>query len=286
MRLSVLAIILLLSAECFSQSFYNARRSRDVIVSVGTGVSSYFGDLNDPGDIIDTDLNLNLGGQYMFNDRIAARAEFTWFRVSGDDAQSEDEERLSRNLSFSSSNFEFNIVGIVNAFQYGPRFYQRPEFNVYGLAGIGGLYFNPKAELNGEKYALQPLQTEGTSYSQFAFTLVYGAGVKYMINPFINVAIEAGYRQTFTDYLDDVSTNYIDNSSFSSPIAASLADRGPEIGNPLRSAGRVRGNSDRNDGYLLFNFKLEFYLPPNIFTFNSGKNRRGPGHNIKRRRRR
>ncbi len=284
---SIIIIVLITCCclETFSQSFYNTRKGRDVILSAGTGVTSYFGDLNDPGDIIDPDLNLNIGGQYFFNDRIAGRAELTWFRLSGDDSKSKnDSGKPKRNLSFTSSNLEFNVVGIVNVFSNGPRFYQRPQFNLYGLAGIGVLHFNPKAELDGEKYALQPLMTEGVDYSRTAVALIYGGGVKYMVNPFFNVVVEAGYRQTFTDYLDDVSSTYVAQSSFEDPVAAALADRKPEIGRPPSEPGDARGNPDKNDGYFLLNFKIEFYLPPNIFTFGDRRRNKGPRQNIKRRR--
>lgn len=287
MRSFILFLLITCSClEVIGQSFYNSRRGRDIIVSAGTGVSSYFGDLNDPGDIIDTELNLNIGGQYFLNNRIAARAEITWFKLSGDDAKSKnDSGKPKRNLSFTSNNFEFNVVGIVNAFNNGLRFYQRPQFNVYGLAGFGILYFNPKAELDGEKYALQPLKTEGVDYSRTAIALIYGGGIKYMINPFFNVVVEAGYRQTFTDYLDDVSSNYVAQSSFEDPVAAALADRKPEIGRPPSEPGDARGNPDKNDGYFLLNFKIEFYLPPNILSFGDKRKQKGPRRNIKRKRR-
>lgn len=278
--------IFLITLEISAQSFYNARKSRDLIASFGTGATSYFGDLNDPGDIINPDFNANLGLQYFFNNRIAARAELSWFQLSGDDAKSDNEGRIKRNLSFSSNNYEFNLVGIVNAFEYGPRFYQRPVFNVYGFAGLGLIYFNPKAELDGKKYALQPLETEGVSYSRVAPVLIYGGGIKYMINPFFNIALEGGYRQTFTDYLDDVSTQYKDNNSFTDPIAKQLADRRPEIGLSIKEAGSKRGEPANNDGYFIMNIKLEFYLPPDLLSFGSDKRRRSPKRNIQRRRRR
>ncbi|MTI24103.1 DUF6089 family protein, partial [Fulvivirga kasyanovii] len=212
-----------------SQSFYSYRGGRDVIVSLGTGTSSYFGDLKDPGDYIDAKPNINLGAQYFFNPRLSTRIELNWFQLNGDDSDAEAEGRVVRNLSFSSNNYEVSIVGILNAFPNGRRFYQRPQFNLYGFLGVGGLYFNPKAELNGKKYALQPLATEGVEYSRFTFVVPFGAGVKYKVGPFFNIALEGGYRLTFTDYLDDVSTNYVDNSSFTNPTAAALADRRPEI---------------------------------------------------------
>jgi len=283
----ILVLITCCCLEIFGQSFYNSRKGRDVILSAGTGVSSYFGDLNDPGDIIDTKLNANIGVQYFFNNRIAARAEFQWFQLSGDDAKSDTDGRVKRNLSFTSNNYEFNAVGIINAFEYGPRFYQRPQFNIYGFAGVGVIYFNPKAELDGEKHALQPLQTEGVDYSRVAPVIIYGGGIKYMVNPFFNVALEAGYRLTFTDYLDDVSTTYKDNSSFEAgSVAQRLADRRPEIGLSLKEAGSKRGEPSNNDGYLIFNLKVEFYLPPDIFSLSTDRRRKAPKRNIQRRRRR
>lgn len=266
-----------------AQSFYNYRGGRDVIVSAGTGTSTYFGDLKDPGDYVDAKANLNVGAQYFFNPRISGRAELNWFQLKGDDSEAGSEGRVVRNLSFTSNNYEFNVVGIVNALPNGSRFYQRPQFNAYGFLGVGALYFNPKGELNGKKYALQPLETEGVSYSRLTVVIPFGVGIRYKANPFFNIALEGGYRLTFTDYIDDVSTVYRANSSFTDPVAAALADRRPEIGLPLLEPGHIRGNPDKNDGYFLFNIKIEYYLPQNIFTFNSPK-RKGPRKNIQRRR--
>jgi hypothetical protein len=92
-----------------------------------------------------------------------------------------------------------------------------------------------------------------------------------MLNPFLNVAIESGHRITFTDYLDDVSTVYKDQASFSDPIAAALADRKPELGLPGRPTGSIRGNPDKNDGYMLLNVKFEYYLPDDIFWSSNNK---------------
>ena len=68
-----------------------------------------------------------------------------------------------------------------------------------------------------------------------------------------------------SDYLDDVSTQHYDDSKFSTPLAAALADRGPEVDAPLRAEGKIRGNPDRNDGYFIFSIRLDYYLPPQIF---------------------
>jgi hypothetical protein len=92
----------------------------------------------------------------------------------------------------------------------------------------------------------------------------YGLGARFMVSPLFNVSIEAGWRKTFTDYLDDVSTVYVDKSS-SSAIAQQLADRS-ENGRPI---GSIRGNPDKDDGYILYTVKLEYYLPYTILQGNS-----------------
>jgi len=86
--------------------------------------------------------------------------------------------------------------------------------------------------------------------------------------PFFNVALEGGYRLTFTDYLDDVSTVYPDPASFTDPIAAALSMRYEDPVPP----GTQRGDPNQNDGYFLLNIKVEYYLPKNfLFDDNQRK---------------
>lgn len=290
MKLKVAVILLTLSLiyyQGFSQSFYTYG-GRDAIASVGVGTSTYYGDLQDPGDYMDAKPSLAIGLQRFYTNRIAARLEATYFRLSGDDSDAEAQGRVVRNLSFRSDNIEVNLVGILNAFPKGRRFYQRPPLNPYGFAGIGVIYYNPKAKipdedwngnrlLNAGKYTeLQPLQTEGVSYQRFAIVVPFGFGVKYKISPFTNIALEGGYRLTFTDYLDDVSTTYQLHNSIEDPLTQALADRRHEI--DLAPLGleedHIRGNPDENDGYFLLSIKLEYYLPTQILNFNKKNNRK------------
>ena len=287
-----------LVCEVNSQSFYNFRKGRDIIVSAGTGVSSYFGDLNEPGDIIDTDFNFNVGLQYFFTNRVAIRTEAAWFRLSGDDAEAESNGRQVRNLSFRSDNVELNVVGIIQAFSNGNRFYQRPNVNLYGFGGLGILFFNPRGEVpmndwngnplpdGGDYVALQPLETEGESYSRWALVVPLGAGVKIKAGPFFNINIEGGYRFTFTDYLDDVSTRYIDHNSLDAdPLRQAMADKRFLIDLPPSEAGNIRGNESDNDGYFIFSVKVDYYLPTQVFSTSKSVYKRR-GRSIRRPRRR
>jgi Domain of unknown function (DUF6089) len=255
--------LLLFSFAVEAQSFYATKRERSLILTGGLGVSTYFGDLANRTPIANTNPNINAGLQYYFSNRISSRVELNWFTIAGDDKDATGGGRNVRNLSFQSSCFELSAVGEVNLFSHGDRYYRRPNINVYGFAGIGVLYFNPKTSYKGDNVALQPLKTEGVSYSLVTLVVPYGLGVRFKATPQFNLAIEAGFRKAFTDYLDDVSTQYLDNASFSDPIARALADRRPELPDalPVSPAGYKRGDPTNNDGYLLMNAKIEYYLP-------------------------
>ncbi|MEO5602138.1 MAG: hypothetical protein ABIR06_14560, partial [Cyclobacteriaceae bacterium] len=160
--LTSLLVALTLYAE--AQSFYAIRRDRSLIATLGVNTSTYYGDLKDNSDIIDAKPSLSVGLMTSVTNRINVRGEFSWVTLSGKDEESTEDAsgRPARNLSFQSSNYELSVSGIFNLIPHrGGRFYQRSNFNAYGFLGVGGLYFNPKAELDGNKHALQPLMTEG-----------------------------------------------------------------------------------------------------------------------------
>lgn len=267
----ILLALVLVAFGAEAQSFYSVRRDRSLIAIGGLNTSTYYGDLKDNSDILDAKPSVTLGAMYYFSKRIAGRAEFSWITLSGFDSNSKDEGKIQRNLSFTSGNFELTATGVVNLIPQGGRFYQRPTFNVYGFGGVGVLYFNPKGKLDGKKYPLKPLETEGVDYSRFTLVIPYGLGIKYKLSPYLNGVLEVGWRKTFTDYIDDVSTVYKDNASFTDPIAQRLADRRPEINLPVLEAGRKRGDATNDDAYMLFTAKVEYYLPYQIGGLNQRK---------------
>lgn len=278
---AILVVLIFITDTLQAQSFYGSRRNRSTILTVGTGTTSYFGDLNDPGDRFDAEPNVNVGLQYYFNERFGARAEVTWFQLEGTD----EDVFPVRNLSFHSNNFELNVIGIFDIIPQGRRFYQRETVMPYVFLGVGLVYFNPQADYQGETYALQPLQTEGVDYSRVAFMVPFGGGVKFKVSPFFNIGLEVGYRHAFTDYMDDVSTTYVDKSHLPPDnIERILADRRPEADLPPWPEGHIRGNPEDNDGYAILNLKLEYYLPGDLFS--SGYSRKPPKRRTPRRRRR
>jgi hypothetical protein len=253
-----------------AQSFYALRRDRNFLVSVGSGTANYYGEMVNPGEFGTLRPNVAVGAEYYLSNRISARAELTWFQLSGNDADADD-DRVERNLSFRANCLELSALGAINLTPMGLRFYQRSALNFHAFAGIGLLYFNPKAKYQGEWHALQPLETENKKYSRFQPVIPAGIGARIKLDPFFNILIEGGYRFTFTDYLDDASsTRYVDVDLLNnqSNLARALSDRRVEIDTQPSRPTEVgkRGNPDENDGYFIANITLQYYIPKMMFT--------------------
>ena len=267
--------LLWITGDAFSQSFYQYKRDYKLSVFGGFGISGYYGDLNNPGDIIDLSGSLTVGGSYKFHPRFSARAQLSYIRVSGKDTDlDEDLQTRVRNLSFKSDLIEFAGLGVYQFINRNPSYYRTPRLSAYAMGGLALTYGEPKAEYQGETYKLREIETEGESYSALNIALPLGLGATYAINEFIHVGAEGLYRWTFTDYLDDVSTVYIDNSTFTDPIHAALADRRQELGLEPAEAGNIRGNPDKNDGYFTLNLIVRYYIPVYPYSRPSGKVKR------------
>jgi hypothetical protein len=265
----ILGLLLFWPEFSQSQSFFSIRRERSWILTAGTGASTYYGELSNPGTVIKFLPNVNVGLQKYLTPQINVRVELNWFQLKGSDAQADEQSRKQRGLSFLSNNFEISAIGAFNLFANGNRYYRRPSINIYAFTGIGLLYFNPTSQLNGKSYSLAPLHTEGVSYSRVVPVIPLGLGLRLKTGPNTNVVIEGGYRKTFTDYLDDVSTHYV--APGSDPIANYFMNPNNPTYNTLTpiasgdvnnyTAGSKRGDPNKTDSYFLLNIKVEYYLP-------------------------
>lgn len=233
---------------------------REVFVTVGT--SNFLGDLGGQSgkgkDYSPADLNFNqsrtsfgLGARYKLKRSINVSAKFAYLNVKGDDAKTKDIFRNNRNLNFKSNIFEVSArleAGYQSTKRGGSKYGVRRNYgrmknithNLYGFAGLGAFYYNPKGKtIDGKWVALRPLHTEGQGldggpkqYSNYSICIPLGAYYKVTINKIWSVGIEFCYRKTFTDYIDDVGTSYYDPAALTAaygPMSAQMAD--PSLGN-------------------------------------------------------
>jgi len=224
------------------------------------------------------------GGIYLrtiYDQKFGARAELIFGRISASDNvlksdHSEAQNRYYRNLHFQSRITE---VSIMTEFLPLSLFNSEnvPFLSPYLLVGIGFFKFNPQAQLKGQWYDLQLFHTEGQGFKEYPFKKPYnltqmnfpvGVGVGYEISALLNVRLELIYRILNTDYLDDVSTKYIDPSFFYTNLrvqdvstAQLLADRGYELRPGISNKeGEIRGNPLNKDSYFSFNIKIGLVL--------------------------
>ena len=274
-RLVVILFICFVSScivEANAQSFYNWKRDRKLTAGLGLGVTNYYGDLRNTAQVLDANPDIALNLEYPATRRLNVRAEIMFYQIEGADAEYEgnswEQARYRRNLSFRANNFELSVVGVLSLYKENIRYYQRSRFNPYLLLGVGVTTVNPKALYQGEWYKLRDIDTEGVDYGAFAMVIPFGAGIKYKVNNVFNIALEAAYRLTFTDYLDDVSGEYISQSEFNgNRVHEILADRRQELGlEPVAgNSGIFRGDPNNNDAYFVLSIKGSYYLPTSVW---------------------
>ena len=186
--------------------------------------------------------------RYRFREQWCVSGEIGAYHIRADQQYTQNKANY---LSFSSTDFSAN-VGLqwdVRAIDYNQR-------NIpYLRAGIGITNVAPTTRLGGVTYFLPDFRTEGITYALWVGQLHYGVGMPITLNPATQLRLEGRYTYVLSDYLDDVSTTYVDKST-ASTIEKSLADKRIAEGLPANSVGAARGNRNKNDGYFLFTLQL------------------------------
>jgi hypothetical protein len=231
----------------------------------------YIGDINTTNHL---PTQFNLGGgliyRYNFNDRVAFKGSILYGRIYAHDEDAESEWQQNRNLSFRSDIFEFSGQIEINFLTYEIGDEKRPS-SPYIFAGLSLFRHNPQAEFNDRWVDLQPLGTEGQGiegfedrYNLTQISIPFGIGFKFNIWNNLAGAVEWGMRRTFTDYLDDVSTTYVNPTLLeeeNGPLAALLADRSLEPLAPDNTNTEYqRGETNREDWYIFTGLMLTYKI--------------------------
>lgn len=262
-------------------------------ISIGYGTGLYYGDLNAQNDnkyalnpfTEFTKKNLRpsycIGYRYYFEGKfsLALRGSYLHLNASDVDNQGTDADNVYkhyRNLSFFTDVMEVSASVAYEPFRTGKRWKNRRFLlSPYGEIGLGIFKFNPKANLAGQTIELQPLHTEGQgllpgtqTYSLYQMSQPISLGLKcYTANRKFSFAVEACYRFTSTDYLDDVSYQYVDPAIFSAlssdkqALAIQLNNRSAEADptgtiSGIYQPGQIRGNTKRDDAFMTLQAKI------------------------------
>jgi hypothetical protein len=218
--------------------------------------------------------------------------------VEGDDNYivnkgGEEVARLNRNLNFQSSILEANVMLELYPtvlFEDQPT-EVRGRLRPYGVIGVGIFHYNPMGQYVDPNTSqttwvyLQPLHTEGegfvanrANYNLTQLNLPMGFGIKYYVSEKVNLGLEFLYRKTFTDYIDDVSTTFVDPAILAanlppgtSTIATAMSNKSPLQGIPgsAYNPGDKRGDPTQDDAYFTIGIKFGIRLGNNDRYSNS-----------------
>jgi len=271
LKLAIALFVMALGLDSYAQAHRGA--SQEIGYQIGT--SYYIGDLN-PDNPLKSRPHITQGGFYRsnFNSRVGVRFQVLNGTVEAWDEDSNNSWALNRNLHFRNNITEFSIQGEINYIDY---VLGNPEQRFTAFLTCGVAYFNhdPEAQdSNGNWHPLQPMGTEGQGwvdgidlYSLSGFALPYGMGFKVNLGTSLSFQMEWGMRRTWTDYLDDVSTTYVNQLQLMQErgeLSAELADRIIELPDGVNSEGLQRGDPGRNDkyGYVLASLSLRVSKKP------------------------
>jgi hypothetical protein len=290
-------------------------------LSVSLNALNYYGDLAPNPSRFSTDISftrpaLGFSFQHRFGPRYTLVGSFMYGTLRGSDFESADKNdpsngvfRYRRNLSFRNRIKELSVVAVFDLFENQATYISRVRWTPFAFIGAAVLHHNPQAiapptDLNGNVLPeagqwvdLQPLGTEGQhanlektdiNYGNKPYKLIqpaipFGLGARFRINEVMDFSAELSFRYLFTDYIDDVSNNYVDLGVLDSELARALSYRTNE-GNITPVDARVprlgrngvtynlrdgygqeqkynyRGSPDDRDIYMVTSFKLSYVL--------------------------
>jgi Domain of unknown function (DUF6089) len=251
----------LLAAFLFASFSFSALANTNINpyseIGLFGGAGYYLGELNRYH--FPTKLMQPAGGvfyRYTFNEHYAFRGFINYNEVKGYDAYSSNAFEKERNLSFKSPIFEVGGQLEFNFYEFALMKSIKRKITPFVFGGINYFYFNPQANSGGTFINLEPLQTEGKDYFLHQIAIPLGLGLKMKWGRF-SFSAEWGIRKTFTDYLDDISTNYPNPGE----ISAQAEEMSNKTGVPLQKiAGKQRGDSTRKDLYVFTGFTISYKL--------------------------
>ena len=284
---ALLGLALVATPDANAQQFSKRKQYNSVGFSINA--MDYFGDVVPKNNFTSfrlgaTRLSAGVSITRRFYPRLSGRFGLTYGRITGSDAlatagQSDPDAsfRRARNMTFRNDIFEASAVAVVDLIENRNNYLKRPDFVPYVFVGLAGFYHDPKGLYSDGTYVdLQPLKTEGqaSAYSNYQVSIPFGGGIRYRINRNFDASLEVGWRYAFTDYLDDVSTNYAPTSALTSDyqkyfggtlgVTPSISKTTEPGTAGFNTAGAVRGISKRNDWYIVTGVTLNYILTPRI----------------------
>ena len=114
--LIVVILMVAMSVRAHAEDYVDSYRFD---IGVGLGTSGYLGDANDSNLLKNLGFSANAGARYLFDNRWAAKAQFSVATLSGNTADFENVLPNNAQYDFKSTVFDLSVKGEANFFAYG-----------------------------------------------------------------------------------------------------------------------------------------------------------------------
>jgi len=298
-------------------------------LGISLNALNYYGDIAPKPARVSSDITFTRPGIginfiHRFGPRYSLQGQFMYGLLKASDAKEADPNdenanyRYKRNLSFRNQIKELSVVGVVDLFKNEATYISRVKWTPYGYLGVAvfdnapeaqapatDLYGTPLPEA-GQWVKLRKLGTEGQystlnpsdpnygikPYKAIQVAIPFGFGVRFRLNEVMDFWADIGYRYTFTDYIDDVSQDYVGLEKFTNPLAQAMSYRTNEVPgypkNPVNTPSGIvveagyghvndpnssepfnmRGSKTQRDIYMVTSLRLTYILGA---TFHKAK---------------
>ncbi len=249
-------------------------KSQDLELGLGGGLSMYQGDLTsyrlfDDRFLLKLHPSFNTAIQANISEHFALRLSVFWSTLSGADSLASAPSTVARNFDFHSPISELSLSGLWFPFS-GLNSFSNKIFPFISF-GVAVFTFDPRTYYNNRLVSLQPLRTEGQGlagnpkpYSLVQFAIPFGGGLRMRLTDDIVIQGFLNYSYTRTDYIDDVSTLYVEPEILAANygrLSSELSNRSiDEFGNTVNHTGKKRANPATKDAYINGGVMLLFRL--------------------------
>lgn len=244
-----------------------SKEKRYFSVGFSLNALNYYGDLAPNPGRFSTDLSftrpaIGISVSERRGPRFSWTAGFMYGTLRGSDFTSADPDdaengkfRYYRNLSFRNRIKELSMFASYDLYENQSSYMSRAKWTPFVFAGLSVFHHNPQALAPangldnqplaeaGEWVSLRELGTEGQyanlestdanygikPYNLVQFAIPMGVGVRFKVHEVVDFSAELGFRYLFTDYIDDVSRNYVDLGVLDSELARALSYRSNEL---------------------------------------------------------
>lgn len=234
------------------------------------GVSNYYGDLAQGQNVKQFHPSVAFYQRYNLSNYFAFRNQVSYLKISG--TTDGNKNYQYQNLNFQTEIYEISSMMTFDFHSFGTNI-RNGKNTPYSILGIAAFSFDPH-RLDNPDISLRDLNTEERSgrYNNIALAVPMGIGYKYMSTHRRHrgawiFGIEAIWRKTFIDYLDDVDGTYPKFGEIKDKqglASAQYSQAQTLIGQSPLAPGTFRGDIHLKDWYYFYGFNISYRITPFI----------------------